>query len=179
MQDNQSQTHWIYAAAIMDSDGCFMISKSKSRSKNKKHFDYCPRARIVMIHDGAINYIYSETNIGRIGITGVRPSRPNSLPLFHLGITKIADLIVFLENIIPYLKVKKERAIHLLEFCKHSLEAKQTYNRYRHNQPSQDELNYREDMYRKMREFNGNKVGATIKPQGRESVCDDLNSIEI
>ena len=37
-----------------------------------------------------------------------------------------------------------------------------------------EELNYREDMYIKMREFNGNKVGATTKSHGPERACDSL-----
>lgn len=173
MQDNQSQTHWIYAAAIMDSDGCFMISKSKSRSKNLNHFDYTPRVRVAMIASGATNYIHSETGLGNIFINGVRPSRPKSLPLFCWEITKTSSLIVFIKAILPYLKVKKDRAEHLLSFCL-KRERKIIGNRY--TKPSVEELNYREDMYLKMREFNGNKVGATTKSRERESVCDSLNS---
>ena len=56
MQDNQSQTHWIYSAAIMDSDGCFMIA----RYKRGEQYDYLPLVKVSMINNGSINYIQSE-----------------------------------------------------------------------------------------------------------------------
>ena len=70
----------------------------------------------------------------------------------------------------PYLKVKKERAKHLLNFCKHlSTQPNPGYRGL-----SLYELNYREQSYVKMREFNGNKVGATTKPRECESINDSL-----
>lgn len=175
MQDNQNQTHWIYAAAIMDSDGCFMITRSKSRSTNKDHYDYTPRAKVTMVYHGSINYIFAETKLGKINICGVRPSRPNSLPLFTWEICNLKDLMSFIEGVLPYLKIKKERALHLLDFCKNRLK-KKIGNRY--IKPDKEELDYRNYMYQKMRELNGNKVGATTKPREHESACDSLNSME-
>jgi hypothetical protein len=173
MQDNQSQTHWIYAAAIIDSDGCLMISRSASRT-NRERYDYTPRVRIAMVYGGSIDYIYSSTGLGHLRTNGVRKSRPNSLPLFAFEITKRSDVVKFLEGILPYLKIKNERAQHLLDFCQ--TQASKNLVGNRHYKPTADELNYRDYAYRKMRELNGNKVGATTKPQGRESVCDSLNS---
>jgi len=166
MQDNQSQTHWIYAAAIMDSDGCFMIGKYF----RKYRYDYLPCVKITMINNGSINYIKKETGLGSIIISGTRKSRPNSLPLYEWRITNKKDLLTFLHGILPYLHNKKERALHLLEFCE-----KGNYKDIgqRHIRLTENELNYREQAYQKMRELNANKVGAEIKPRGPEKVCDD------
>jgi len=171
MQDNQKQTQWIYAAAIMDSDGCFMIAKYKRKSGNF----YLPCVKIVMIKDGSINYIKNQTGLGRIIKTGIQPSRPNSQPLFQWTITNRPDLIIFLKGIIPYLQNKKDRAEHLLEYCE-----QREYRHYgtKHERMSDVELNCREQAYLKMRELNGNKVAATTKSPRPEKVCDSLNSME-
>lgn len=169
MHDNQNQTHWIYAAAIMDSDGCFMIARYKRGSR----YDYMPNVKISMINNGSINYIKKETGLGYILINGTRKSRPNSLPLYEWRITNKKDLLTFLEGILPYLQNKKERALHLIEFCK-----KGNFKSYgeRHIKLSNEELNFREEAYKKMRKLNENKVGATTKSPGPEKACDSLNS---
>lgn len=169
MQDNQSQTQWSYTAGIMDSDGCFMIM----RRKQNLRYDYLPIVKIVMITNRSLNYIKQSTGLGRITTIGIRPSRPNTKPLFQWSITNRNDLVTFLQGIIPYLQNKKDRAVFLLNYCK-----KIGYRSYkqRHIRLTQDELNYREESYCLMREFNGNKVGATTKPHGHESACDSLNS---
>jgi len=186
MQDNQSQTHWSYVAGIMDADGCFMISKHKRKTKNKsterayafpKNLDfwsytYLPALKISMIEFEAIDFIMNNLNFGQMNIDGARKNRPNSKPIFHWRLRNWRTAIPFLENVIPFLRVKKDRAIHLLSFCKHlSVSPNPGYRGL-----SIEELDYREDAYIKMREFNGNKVGATTKPFKHESVSDSLNS---
>ena len=162
MQDNQSQTHWIYAAGIMDSDGCFMISKRMSN--NKKRIEYMPLVKIAMITDRSLKYIREKTGLGNILINGTRPSRPKSLPIYEWRITKVNDLLIFLNNILPYLQNKKERAEHLLNFC-----AIGNYKNHKDgHRLTKEELNYREQAYLEMRKLNGSKVGATTKSLGPE-----------
>lgn len=168
MQDNQRQAQcWIYAAAIMDSDGCFMIARYKRKNGNF----YLPCVKIAMINNGSINYIQKETGLGAISIAGVRKSRPNSLPLYQWSITNRPDLMTFLNGIMPYLQNKKDRAEHLLEYC-----LKSEYRRYglKHIKLSDDELKFREDMYLKMRKLNEIKAAATTKSRGPEKACDSL-----
>ena len=186
MQDNQNQTHWAYIAGIMDADGCFMIFKHKRKTKNKTTdraqafpkrveswaITYLPGVKIGMIEPEAISFIQNEMGFGHMHIDGARKNRPNSKPIYHWYMRDKNRVRLFLENVIPHLRVKKYRALHLLDFCKHL-----------QNAPlrgylglSQEELDYREDMYVKMREFNGNKVGATTKSIGPEKACDSLNS---
>lgn len=186
MHDDQSQTHWAYIAGIMDADGCFMIFKHKRKTKNgtsrralmfPKNKDgwsisYLPGVKIAMIEPEAIDLIWKEMGYGNMHIDGARKSRPNSKPIYHwLMRGKNGKLIPFLLNVLPYLRVKKKRAEHLLEFCRHILR----YENPCYRGLAQNELDYREEMYLKMREFNGNKVGATTKPHGHESVSDSLN----
>lgn len=172
MQDNQSQTHWAYMAGIMDADGCFMIFKHKRKTKNRTSeralafpkkvkewsITYMPGVKIAMIEPEAVN-LAIEMGFGHICIDGARKDRPNSLPIYHWYERNSKRLIVFLEGVIPYLRVKKDRAQHLLEFCKYM----QGVPRRGYLGLSEKELNYREEVYLTMREFNGNKVGATTK----------------
>lgn len=168
MHDNQRQTRWIYAAGIMDSDGCFMIA----RYKRGHRFDYLPTVKISMIARGSIDYIMKETGLGYVGIVGTRKSRPNSKPIFEWRITRKNDLITFINGILPYLQNKKERALHLLDFCKKG--AFKSWGQ-RHIRLTKEELDYREEAYQKMRELNGSKVAATTESHGHESASDSLD----
>jgi hypothetical protein len=186
MQDNQSQTHWAYIAGIMDADGCFMIFKHRRKTKNKQteralafpktvenwSITYLPGVKIGMIEPEAIDLISKEMGFGYVGLDGARKSRPNSKPIYHWYMRDKNRVAEFIEGVLPYLRVKKNRALHLLQFCRHL----QGVPLRGYRGLTQEELDYREDMYVKMREFNGNKVGATTKSHGHESVCDSLNS---
>lgn len=186
MQDNQRQTHWAYIAGIMDADGCFMIMKHKRKTKNKTtqralefpkkvekwSVSYLPGVKIAMIESEAINFVMNDMGFGNMHIDGARKSRPNSKPIYHWYMRKKENLVIFLENIIPYLKIKIKRAEHLLNFCRHLISNPNPCYRGL----SINELDYRETVYLKMRELNGNKVAATTKFQGRVNVSDSLIS---
>jgi hypothetical protein len=186
MQDNQKQTLWAYIAGIMDADGCFMIMKharktKRSCSKYGKVYPitqenwsgtYLPALKIAMIEPEAVEFIKNETGFGTYRLEGTRKSRPNSKPIYQWYERNKRKVIPFLINVLPFLKVKKERALHLLEFCKHLNDCKNPGYRG----IAFEELNYREQMYVKMRELNGNKVAATTKSQRRENVSDSLDS---
>lgn len=186
MQDNQRQTQWAYIAGIMDADGCFMIFKHNRKTVNKATeralafpkrveswaISYIPGVKIAMIEPEAVNFIKNEMGFGNINLTGARKDRPNSKPIYNWYLRNKFKTAEFLENVIPYLKVKKDRALHLLKFCHHL----QSIPNQGYRGISYEELNYREDMYLKMREFNGNKVAATTESPRSERICDSLDS---
>lgn len=178
MQGNQKQTHWAYVAGILDADGCFMISKHsrKSEYENRKWVvvptwapTYMPSIKIAMIEPEAIEFITKEMGFGHWNLNGARKDRVNSKPIYHWYLRSRKNVVPFLNEVIPYLRVKKQRAEFLLEFC-HKF--KQCSSRG----VTPDELNYREQSYVKMRGLNGNKVAATTKSQRRVSASDSLNS---
>ena len=180
MQDNQRQTLWAYIAGIIDANGCFMIIKQLRGSEIKKlgwNFNpsYLPAIKIAMIEKEAVSFITQEAKFGKYRLEGARKSRHNSKSLFHWYLRERKKVIQFLINVIPYLKIKKNRAEFLLEFCKKIEE-------YRDNNGTARlsiiELDYREHAYIKMRMFNGNKVAATTKPQRSVRISDSLNSME-
>lgn len=182
MQDNQSQTHWAYIAGVMDSDGCFMISSHKRKTKNGtskrsiafpktvEHWNvtFLPCVKIAMIEPEAVTFIRDDMGYGTMYLYGARPSRPGRKPIYDWSIKDKVKIIPFLEGVLPYLRVKKNRAEHLMMFCKHLRDfGNQCYRGL-----PKDELDYREDMYWKMRKLNGSKVGAETKPHWCESTSD-------
>ncbi len=185
MQDNQRQTHWAYIAGIMDADGCFMIGKYNRKTKrrtteralafptNLSQWNpvYLPTVKIAMVEPEAIDFIMNDMKFGSMTLDGARKNRPNCKPIFHWYIRSREAIIPFLEGIIPHLRVKRNRAELLLEFSKHI--KNEGVPGYRGT--SDNELNYREQSYVKIRELNGNKVAATTKSFRRESVSDSLN----
>lgn len=164
MQDNQKQTHWSYIAGIMDADGCFMIMRQKrgrkSLEKGEFSLSHMCALKIAMIEEEAIRFITQKMKFGDYSLDGARKNRINSKPIYHWYLRKREDVIEFLENVIPFLRVKKKRAQFLLKFCKRM--EKYTDKRFC-KRLTKTELDYREQAYRKMREFNGNKVAATTK----------------
>ena len=179
MQDNQRQTHWAYIGGIMDADGCFMITRHKRKTKRKNYphkvdnwsWTYMASVKVCMVEPEAIDLLYNDMQLGTKTLDGARKSRPNSRPIYQWGIRNRIGVKSFLENVIPYLRVKKKRAEFLLEYCN-------TASYVPHSGTSgyfgltKDELVYREESYQKMRKFNGRKVAAETKPSKRESVSD-------
>ena len=117
-----------------------------------------------MVEEEAIQFITDDMNIGNYKLDRTRKRNyPDgrtfgSKPLFDWFIRNRKQLIPVLEQLIPYLKVKKNRAIHLLNYCKNVFIKNRGNNRI-----PEEELNYREDAYLRMRKFNGSKVAATTE----------------
>ena len=164
MQDNQRQTFWGYIAGIMDADGCFMIIRQKRGRVSLKigEFSLAHMAalKIAMIEEEAVSFITNEMGYGQYRLESARKSRSKSKPIYHWYLRERSKVIEFLINVIPHLRVKKNRAEFLLDFCKRM---EQYTDKRFCKKLTTDELNYREEAYIKMREFNGNKVAATTK----------------
>lgn len=182
MKDNQNQAHWAYIAGIMDADGCFMITRHKRKTQRKDYphkvdnwsWTYLPSVKICMVEPEAIDLLYKNYGLGTLTLNGARPTRPNSRPIYQWGIRNRKQIIPFLEKILPYLRVKKERAQFLLDYCNTAKNIDDRCSRY--FGLDKEELVYREESYQKMREFNGKRADATTKPLEHESACDSLNS---
>ena len=159
-----------------------MISSHKRKTKNGttdrslvfpktvEHWSitYAPNIKLAMIEPEAIDLIMNEMGYGTMYLYGARPSRPNSKPIYDWSIKHRDRIAPFLVNVIPFLRVKKNRAEHLLSFCRHL----QDFGQVCYAGLPKEELDYRQDMYLKMRKLNGSKVGAETKPQEHESASD-------
>lgn len=168
MHGNQKQTDWAYMAGVMDADGCFMITKHKRKWKD--HFVnpcYLPCLKISMVEIEAIEFVNDEIGIGdyKLDRTRIRKYKDGryvgtsfgSKPIYDWFLRNRKIIIPVLEKLIPYLKVKKDRATHLLHYCKNITVKKGS------TKISDKELAFREEAYLKMRKFNGSKVAATTE----------------
>jgi len=179
MHGNQRQAHLMYGAGILDADGCFMITKHNRKTPSKRKFInkevrspvYLPCVKIAMIELEGIQCFSEDLKYGKVHLDGVRKDRPNSKPIYQWYLRSSKNVLPLLEEIIPYLRVKKKRAQFLLEFCK-----KVSTKNVGYRGVDQSELDYREESYLKMREFNGNKAAATTESLRPERVSDSLAS---
>ena len=187
MHGNQKQTDWAYIAGVMDSDGCFMIGKrnrkytGKNKGPKSQGFynpNYLPITKIEQKEIDTIKYITEDLGLGyyKLDRTRIRQyengKRFGSHPIYQWQLTNRLKVMNFCKNIIPYLKIKKKRVLHLLNFCENMELKNYGWGRT----ISKDELNYREEAYLKMRKFNGSKVAATTEPRKSERISDSLNS---
>jgi hypothetical protein len=102
---------WSYVAGIIDSDGSFSIKKQKYQYGQR----YNAVISIDMVDPKSIDYIASKTTFGRVEANKMKACT-NGI-CYRLSICKKNDVIAFLENVIPFLRVKKEQAKTLQEFC--------------------------------------------------------------
>ena len=169
MHGNQRQTDWAYIAGVMDSDGCFMITRHKRKYKGKEISPcFLPCTKISQVEPETVEYITNELGLGSYKLDRARirqyenGQRFGSRPMYDWFIRDRKVLIPFLENTIPYLKIKKDRAKHLLSYCR-TIQG----NPGRGKIPK-EVLDYREEAYLKMRKFNCNKVAATTNSPSTE-----------
>jgi len=181
MHDNQRQTLLSYFAGVLDSDGSLMLVR-QNNSRTGTNKSYMPCIKIAMVQEEAIACITNDIGYGKYTIEGTRPSRPNCLPLFIWVTRKRAEVELLLEEVLPYMKVKKKQAEFLLEYCRRC--KKCSIPKFG---LAKEELDYREDSYQKMkvlnkeaydrmRKFPYNKVAATTEPQRSERINDSLDS---
>lgn len=107
-----SEIFWSYVAGIIDSDGSISIKKQKYQYGQR----YTAVISIDMVDPKTIEYIASNTTYGRVEANRMKACT-NGI-CYRLSIGKKEDVIPFLNQVIPFLKVKQEQAKTLLEFCK-------------------------------------------------------------
>lgn len=165
MQGNQKQTDWAYIAGVMDSDGCFMIIKQNRVFNGKNCPQHTPTVKISQVEPECIKYITHDLGMGKYKLDRTRireyenGRRFGSKPMYDWYIRSREKLKPFLTGIIPYLRIKKNRAEILLEFCN----SIKLMHRGWYGPNSNSELARREDLYIKIRKLNSGKVAATTK----------------
>jgi hypothetical protein len=104
---------YAYFAGLMDGEGSFMIGKhfSKTSHCGKRGWIWELKASIGMSDKQALNWILRKFNKKRLRVAVSTKSRT----MYHLSFYS-GELRVFLPNLIPFLKVKKQQAI-LLNKC--------------------------------------------------------------
>jgi len=100
---------YAYVAGIMDGEGCFMLFKHTNK-KCKSGYSWQIKATIAQNNREYLEELRSELNMGQIVKVKNKNSAWISFSANHLR--------KLLPKIIPYLRIKKQQAILLLEATK-------------------------------------------------------------
>lgn len=108
-----------YLAGLMDTDGSFSIKREKP-NVGAKSFKFSPSILLSMVDSRSINYIRDNYESGSFFMVNSK-SATNGF-CYRFGIYSREESIEFLRLIIPYLIVKKDVAIELLNFCENFIQ---------------------------------------------------------
>lgn len=110
---NANNHFWSYVAGLYDSDGSFSLSRLLV--KNRSTYSYYPSIVLSQIDCKSIDYVFGGF---KKGIRSLNKNKCCKLKFaYRFEISCIEDITNFLTNCIPFLKLKKERAQLLLDFC--------------------------------------------------------------
>ena len=145
---SQDLNFWSYLAGIMDTDGSFSIKKQVSnKGTHVINARYIPVISISMCDMRAINYIRSHCPFGNFCIP--RNTGTSNGIHYHFQIHSKKDGSIFLKNIVPFLRAKKDCAELLLKFCENSSNTK-----YCKAGVPKKEIEFRESCHQELKNLN-------------------------
>lgn len=100
-----------YVAGLLDADGCIRLARQKVKNKNR--YDYSPRVYITNKSKRLMDYV-KETFGGNYSLN---KDNKNGDDWYLWYMSSRSHIVPFLNEILPYLYIKKEQAIKLLEYC--------------------------------------------------------------
>lgn len=154
MQDNSKEAALGYVAGIIDGEGAIFITHDYYKYKNPVHR---LEIRIGMIDRKALDFMVKTLGIGEVF---QEASYEYKRPMFRLKYSNKEELKQVLDQIYPYLIVKKEQAKVAYEFLE---KATGTRGRWL----SEEKKKIRIELYIKMRTLNGIAAPATTERTGK------------
>ncbi len=136
----ENDLFWSYVSGLMDTDGSFSINKN----------GYAPTISLSMSDMRSIEYIENVLKKGFVSVIKAKTCKLGYT--YRWSCKKLDDVEDFLNGVIPYLRMKKENAETLLEFCK-----KRTPTTHRRGGIPKEELKLREFYHQKL--YHLNKYG--------------------
>jgi hypothetical protein len=161
MHGNQKQgLHALsYIGGLIDGEGSIMITKCKN---NRVTPYYTARIKISMTDIEPLEFIVNQTGYGKIKREVARKDKDKChrkvIHLWHIYTKK--ECMEFAEMISPYLLIKKEQALLVVEFYKNRKIMKN-----RKAIVDLEESTYREDMYNKMHKLNMRNQLQRLSPE--------------
>ena len=146
-----NQLFWSYLAGLIDTDGSLSIRKNKPTVKNK-NYRYTPMILLSMNDIRGFNFIRENCPFGNYKVYKAKSCVTGMTN--RLTIHKREEVVKVLTKIMPYLRVKKEQAKVLLNFCNNFVPVL-----HRQNSIPQEQLNFREESYQQL--INCNKYGVS------------------
>lgn len=163
MQGNQRQAVlWAYLAGLIDGEGSFVIQKTAvekiSKSCNSKSPRYLAYFCIGMVDKAPLDLIRDIIGCGKVYEERV----PNRRSIWRIRFGGRLKLMPFIKELLPYLIVKKKQAELMLDFCQKWVTTRNELGQK--IVTSDEEIQRREDAYKKMRKLNAVGAAATTKP---------------
>jgi len=107
-----------YIAGIIDGEGQISLTRHKTRTGE---FKCIIRSRIGIFNTNKDVIMWIKNKVNQFKLTMDKPDKPTHKACYRLHIDKHKEQVIFLENIIPYLIIKKKQARLLLKFIKKRL----------------------------------------------------------
>jgi hypothetical protein len=110
---------WAYLAGLIDGEGSFGITKHKANTT--REFYFYPYISISNTNEVALRFV--KEKLGDIGNLHCVTTKKRKMinywkPAFQFCIGKRKQILEIIPKILPYLIIKKEHALILLEFCR-------------------------------------------------------------
>ena len=120
-EDSQDSMFWAYLAGLMDTDGSFSTGRyvrapKKGNRQLNNLVKYKPLMQLTMVAGDGINHILKGCTLGRCYVVKAKTSQRGIA--YKFIVSRREECIEFLKRIIPYLRVKINQAIMLLDFCR-------------------------------------------------------------
>ena len=108
---------WVYLAGFIDGEGCLFLDKNSSRTNNK-YMLMTPKISISNTNEEVINFCKESFKSGGIYKTNSNPHIHSNNKQIFLYVKQGFGILPILVGILPFLRVKRERAILLIEYIK-------------------------------------------------------------
>lgn len=161
MQDNQREAVLNYMAGIFDGEGTVGIIKGKPRKNNRCH-EYNAAVGIGMTDR---NTVESFKNMFSPNLKIYIERVPDRKLIYRWRIIGSNCVKNFLDTMIPFLKVKKQEAEIVRQFCvmKSGYRYKDRVRIKKNSYVSDEELRRREELYQKVKKLKLAEAPATTK----------------
>jgi len=145
-----------YAAALMDGEGVFNITRHSPSERGRKSPSFSARVIVGMTDKGGVNFLY-ESYGGKV----VRRDPPSGQargrqPMFYWRLIEKKRLVLFLNEISPFLRVKAAQAKLMLKFLKQCQPVTPRKGQKGTPRMTEAQIAKRELYYHKMKILNGN-----------------------
>lgn len=149
-KESKDPLFWAYVAGLMDTDGSFSI-KRETRRRDCNNNVYSPIVLLSMIDYKSMNYIRNNCLEG--DFYTVKIKNASQAYCYRFGIYSKEQVATFLRKILPFMFVKRESALLLLDFC-------EKYKSYAGPKGvPREEIIFREKCYQAITQANASRYG--------------------
>lgn len=108
----------VYLAGLFDGEGTFMINAHAFKGQHK----YSAKVRLALSHKPAVEWVAKAIGVN-VAPHGLGRNNTKSRPMFRVAVENVEGIISLINQILPFLIVKREPAEVLLAFCRARLQS--------------------------------------------------------